>query len=519
MFLSPTPLVGSPQRLTAIQDHSSVKERGPPDNRNMSMVICLGDQPILLGFMLSSIKKDHDTDTTFAKRHHFRTLADPGWIYIAFPIPLTTGCLFQLLDKSSTAWLSITPFLSTVLALVSLALGQHRGWKSLLTLLIILSLLLVASSLLDPETILSRHAMWLSETLIAYGGMLYLLMHHLRRNLSYGEASILAQSISLLMVNAAHRIFQAGVVPPFLALVEGSCIGLLPVMLITGTSIGHRSSSRSRFLTFFTVLFTFVGVGMYPWLQVAWKHEPILWLLKYLLAGGWSKIILCIHWIVCACFFILTNRPTLHRTHIQVNSQRKWFHLAVVVLFVPGILVDRAFLSLSLAAALAFFFLLEGYRSGRVPPWGQALNGYFREFADVKESLERGSAVLSHIYLLLGVSIPIWLPGSTLSAYLGILTLGVGDALASIVGKRWGYHTWAGSLKSMEGTVAFVLSILVTTLLLTLFSEKIILSGTYQWIVYTVCISLTGMLEAVSLQNDNLIIPIYAWLVLNLSGL
>lgn len=90
-------------------------------------------------------------------RHHFRTLADPGWIYIAFPIPLTTGCLFQLLDKSSTAWLSITPFLSTVLALVSLALGQHRGWKSLLTLLIILSLLLVASSLLDPETILSRH--------------------------------------------------------------------------------------------------------------------------------------------------------------------------------------------------------------------------------------------------------------------------------------------------------------------------------------------------------------------------
>ena len=44
--------------------------------------------------------------------------------------------------------------------------------------------------------------------------------------------------------------------------------------------------------------------------------------------------------------------------------------------------------------------------------------------------------------------------------YTGILALGVGDALASIVGKRIGKHRWsASSSKTIEGSIAFVTSI------------------------------------------------------------
>lgn len=44
--------------------------------------------------------------------------------------------------------------------------------------------------------------------------------------------------------------------------------------------------------------------------------------------------------------------------------------------------------------------------------------------------------------------------------YTGILALGVGDALASIVGKRIGKHRWsASSSKTIEGSTAFAVSI------------------------------------------------------------
>ena len=45
--------------------------------------------------------------------------------------------------------------------------------------------------------------------------------------------------------------------------------------------------------------------------------------------------------------------------------------------------------------------------------------------------------------------------------YTGILALGVGDALASIVGKRVGKHRWsASSTKTVEGSVAFAVSVI-----------------------------------------------------------
>ncbi|VDM33129.1 unnamed protein product [Toxocara canis] len=42
--------------------------------------------------------------------------------------------------------------------------------------------------------------------------------------------------------------------------------------------------------------------------------------------------------------------------------------------------------------------------------------------------------------------------------FAGVLTVGVGDSLAAIVGSRYGTHHWSGSAKSKEGTVTMALS-------------------------------------------------------------
>jgi dolichol kinase len=44
--------------------------------------------------------------------------------------------------------------------------------------------------------------------------------------------------------------------------------------------------------------------------------------------------------------------------------------------------------------------------------------------------------------------------------YTGILSLGIGDALASIIGKRLGRHRWSATTpKTLEGSAAFVVTV------------------------------------------------------------
>lgn len=76
--------------------------------------------------------------------------------------------------------------------------------------------------------------------------------------------------------------------------------------------------------------------------------------------------------------------------------------------------------------------------------------------------------ILSHFYLLTGCASGLWLEGRGIKQMTGVLALGVGDSMASIVGKRFGRIRWAASPKTVEGTVAFVLSMVLAAVLLRL---------------------------------------------------
>jgi len=99
---------------------------------------------------------------------------------------------------------------------------------------------------------------------------------------------------------------------------------------------------------------------------------------------------------------------------------------------------------------------------------------------------------------------------------------------ASIVGRRFGIHRWSPtSSKTIEGSLAFVVSVFVAAMLLRVVGqvEAFSVSGVLvvtrtmvdkwtQHARYLLALVMSGLLEALSDQNDNLTLPLYMWSML-----
>ncbi|GJN87315.1 hypothetical protein Rhopal_000263-T1 [Rhodotorula paludigena] len=195
--------------------------------------------------------------------------------------------------------------------------------------------------------------------------------------------------------------------------------------------------------------------------------------------------------------------------HASLNMRRKFFHALAVLMFVPGIAVDPAFTSLAFSVAFSLFTFAEYARYFALYPIGAPLHIFFSEFVDEKDS---GPVILSHFYLLTGCAGGLWLEGKGINRFTGVLVLGIGDSLASIVGKLAGRTRWPGTTKTLEGTAAFVASVALCAWLLRLVG----LVEPFSLPKYLVAVSLAGLLEAASAQNDNLVIPLYLWSVVSI---
>ncbi|KAG9049765.1 hypothetical protein FS837_009181 [Tulasnella sp. UAMH 9824] len=194
---------------------------------------------------------------------------------------------------------------------------------------------------------------------------------------------------------------------------------------------------------------------------------------------------------------------------LTLNGRRKFFHALAVVMFVPGIASDPAFCHLAFSAAFALFIFVEYVRYFALYPFSAQVHVFMNEFIDDKDS---GTAILSHFYLLTGCAGAIWLEGpSKLLEYTGVMILGIGDAMASIVGKRWGRHQWtSNSPKTVEGSLAFTVSVVVGAWALRIVG----LVEPFSTLRYTLTVASCSVLEALSLQNDNLTLPFYMWALL-----
>ncbi|KAI5300290.1 hypothetical protein KEM55_008333, partial [Ascosphaera atra] len=198
--------------------------------------------------------------------------------------------------------------------------------------------------------------------------------------------------------------------------------------------------------------------------------EPFGWVLGYML-GNISPLRLC---VVAAGLLLVFRLSSI----VETDTRRKVFHGMMVAMLLPTTFIDPAFVSLALAGVLSIFLLLELFRAAQLPPISIPLTNFIAPYVDGRDY--RGPVVISHIFLLIGCAIPLWLSlastplsGSApwagwevqyrdISMVSGVICVGMGDAAASLIGRRFGRRRWFfGGGKSIEGSIAFAVAVFV----------------------------------------------------------
>jgi len=254
-----------------------------------------------------------------------------------------------------------------------------------------------------------------------------------------------------------------------------------------------------------------------------------------------TRLVLCGY---CLAVLLVGIATVLRLTAIvEVDTRRKVFHGIMVAMLLPSVFVDPCFVGLALMLILAIFLLLDLFRASQLPPISRPLTNFLAPYVDGRD--HRGPVIISHIFLLIGCAIPLWLSLSgaprsgigpwagwdvderDVSMVSGVICVGMGDAAASLVGRRYGRHKWIWSGgKSLEGSLAFVVAVTVGLV----FSHAWLYiggwakTGTSSWmrIVVKALTAATGasLTEAVlTACNDNVVPPVALWLLVRGLGI
>ncbi|CAO3670968.1 unnamed protein product [Rhizopus stolonifer] len=508
-----------------------------------------------------------------ANQSSFRNNADDGLLCGVLLLPMVTASKMSDLLKSNDdqgyiayvqARLELL-FIMSVLLLILVFVNEHlRPLKrvirkrGLLISSILVSLLFatLVTRLLPLTITLSKTPIWLTiVSIISFQWFLYICVVTLKRCFTLGEMTIISQSGAVLVYGTMEYIYIAYFpnskpdylkkedVSPVSMLVHVLIIGMIFIGVITypllreSRKIAQKPYWRSNKTSFFKSKKLLFGSLFYlatifvvvlilsPFCKAILKLDPFLWTIHFLYASP-SRIFLCLYWFLMMVSTIImwvlvldfsTDDIVVSKSlTATLNIKRKVFHALAAAMFVPGVMFEYEFLQLAFGIALSAFIYLEYLRYFAVWPWGKNLHIFLTEFIDNRDL---GPVILSHLYLLIGCASPVWIKSSSMLASLsGILALGFGDSAASIIGKKYGRYYWLNSKKTIEGTLAFVFSVLVSSfLILQLCYMFGIETSSYDifsyigWQKYSFVVLLTGLLEAFSSQNDNIILPLYMY--------
>jgi len=271
--------------------------------------------------------------------------------------------------------------------------------------------------------------------------------------------------------------------------------------------------------------------------------------------GANTRLALSAYWlgvIVIGLGVVLRLSPVC-----EVDTRRKVFHFMMVAMFLPTAYVDPTYVALALELVLAIFLLLDLLRASQLPPLSKPIAWFLTPYVDGRDL--RGPVVISHIFLLIGCAIPLWLslgslgrlgegallgwevPTREVSMVSGIVCVGLGDAAASLIGRRWGHRKWLwGGGKSVEGSVAFASAVFVGLMAANVWlraggwpitsstADFDIITGwqssSSSWVVIVlktmVCASIASLTEAVLTGgNDNVVVPVVLWTCVKSIGL
>ena len=262
---------------------------------------------------------------------------------------------------------------------------------------------------------------------------------------------------------------------------------------------------------------------------------------RILLGPASSRLLICAYCIIIIAVGLIAVFQL--SASVEVDTRRKVFHGMMVAMFLPTIFIDPAFISLAFMVILALFLLLDLFRASQLPPIARPLTYFLAPYVDGRD--HRGPVIVSHIFLLIGCAIPLWLSLAAtsrtgappwegwevatrdISMISGVVCVGMGDAAASLVGRRYGRRRWCWSGgKSLEGSLAFAMAVVMG------------LSAARAWFLFggwegdsgdswrlfwgkaIVAGSGASLTEAVLTGgNDNVIVPVILWLLVRGLGM
>lgn len=240
-------------------------------------------------------------------------------------------------------------------------------------------------------------------------------------------------------------------------------------------------------------------------------ENPALWLLLFLTETDSRLTILSI-WgvLIFATIPLLTGY--VYEGDVSLNFSRKFWHFLLLAIIAIPWKYDPILVKVALSGVIGVFFIIESLRlCGFLPEFVILI---LNKFADHRD--QRGPLLISYLYLIIGASFPILLDDDIT----GIILLGLGDSIASIVGKKYGKKYWADSnednKKTYEGTVAFVLVCYVFELVYDYYlSESGVVEfvGGYDWnksLFSFANFLVAGILEGNATLNDNILLPAYS---------
>lgn len=248
-----------------------------------------------------------------------------------------------------------------------------------------------------------------------------------------------------------------------------------------------------------------VGIVV-PTYGFGWKFgvgcEPLGWVWRYV--AGDLKRIGVFGWWMGVVGVVLGLGGIVGEVGVSDVVVRKGYHLAAMGIFGVGVVVDEGLTGFAAAVGMAGLVLMEMGRVCGVRWVERMVHEVGGKLVDEKD---RGLIKVTHVYLLVGCGIGIWMGWGS---GVGIVTVCVLDSMAAVGGKMFGKRKWFGRGRSVEGSIFGVICGVVMG---RVWGE---LEGWMGWRRMIVGCVMAGCIEATTGQIDNLVLPLVSAAVMRM---
>nr|CAB3223262.1 dolichol kinase-like [Phallusia mammillata] len=334
---------------------------------------------------------------------------------------------------------------------------------------------------------------------------------------SVGESILVSQMVTVLFnfTDSTHELEHSN------KLMEISLVAArltIFLILVSMSLFYFFNTTTTRTVIFYTLMLCVMVV--FCILYTPWLIDCMLFAVKFLTSNYPQRMRLLMFWgfisILCLVFIVVRSRQGKAST-----MERKAFHLFILLVYIPGFMFDIPLLFIC-SVFVAIVFLVAGtMQAFQIEPVGYLLERQFRRFKSLQDT---GSLVVTPICLLLGMSLPLWLSCAKdpdilvethrlppIASYSGIISVGIGDAMASVCGSIYGTLNFPKRRKTVEGTLASILAQVLFVYALSLSGN--IDNGSSNIIL---AIIVGALIEAYTREVDNLVVPLLVYFLLDI---